>query len=264
MARWFRVDLPTTKSISRLTWPSRTLYTVGSGNNTYEGVDMHSLFSRAFSVVLSLFLLALPASGNSGELLGVGKATGHAEINGLPFPGESNLYSGDRISTEAEATLTLFTTRQEKIHLAPKSRARLMKDGDSTVIALDQGTVAFRSAGATRAVIEKLGVEIRTQGEGPVIGQVKLFDPSRAQVSALRGALEVRTAERSVVLEAGQSAMIAATAHPDPAGMGSAAALTQDQKRLLWVFVPVAAAIATAVTIAVRDEAKPAVSPSVP
>ncbi len=223
---------------------------------------MYARSIQLLSVCLVVLLVGLPVSGSGNELLGVGKATGHAEINGLPFPGESNVYSGDRISTEAEATLTLFTTRQEKIHLAPKSRARLMKDGDSTVIAVDQGTVAFRSAGATRAVIKKLGVEIRTQGEGPVIGQVELFDPSRAQVSALRGALEVRTAERSVVLEEGQSVMIAAEALPDPAGMGSATGLTKNQKIALWVFVPVAAVIATAVTIALRDEAKPAVSPS--
>ncbi len=225
---------------------------------------MYARSIQLLSVCLAVLLVGLPVSGSGNELLGVGKATGHAEINGLPFPGESNVYSGDRISTEAEATLTLFTTRQEKIHLAPKSRARLMKDGDSTVIALDQGTVAFRSAGATRAVIKKLGVEIRTQGEGPVIGQVELFDPSRAQVSALRGALEVRTAERSVVLEEGQSVMIAAEALPDPAGTGSATGLTKNQKIALWVFVPVAVAITTAVIIALRDEAKPAVSPSVP
>ncbi len=225
---------------------------------------MYARSIQLLSVCLVVLLVGLPVSGSGNELLGVGKATGHAEINGLPFPGESNVYSGDRISTEAEATLTLFTTREEKIYLAPKSRARLMKDGDSTVIALDQGTVAFRSAGATRAVIEKLGVEIRTQGEGPVIGQVELFDPSRVQVSALRGALEVRTAERSVVLEEGQSVMIAAEALPDPAGMGSATGLTKNQKIALWVFVPVAVAITTAVIIALRDEAKPAVSPSVP
>lgn len=219
---------------------------------------------QLLTVFLVVLLVGLPVSGRGNELLGVGKATGHAEINGLPFPGESNLYSGDWISTGAEATLTLFTTRQEKIQLAPKSRARLMKDGDSTVIALGQGTVAFRSAGTTRAVIEKLGVEIRTQGEGPVIGQVELFDPSRARVSVLRGALEVRTAERSVVLEAGQSVMIAAEALPDPAGMGSVTALTRDQKITLWVFLPVAAAITTAVIIALQDDKKLFVSPSVP
>ncbi len=169
------------------------------------------MYARSFqllSVCLVVLLVGLPVSGSGNELLGVGKATGHAEINGLPFPGESNLYSGDQVSTGEESILTLISSPQERIQLAPKSGMRLSKQGEMTVIALEQGAVYFRSAGRTRAVIEEFGLEIRTGSGSDSIAHVALVNPQQAQVSALRGSVEVRGEGQSVVLQAGQSALV--------------------------------------------------------
>ncbi len=169
------------------------------------------MYARSFqllSVFLAVLLVGLPVSGSGNELLGVGKATGHAKINGLPFPGESNLYSGDQVSTGEESILTLISSPQERIQLAPKSGMRLSKQGETTVIALEQGAVYFRSAGRTRAVIEEIGLEIRTGSGSDSIAHVALVNPQQAQVSALRGSVEVRGEGQSVVLQAGQSALV--------------------------------------------------------
>lgn len=112
---------------------------------------------------LILLLADLPVRGapvGGAELIGVAKVSGQVEINGLPLPGESNVYSGDRVSTGEESTLMLISGPQERIQLAPESSVRLRKQGETTVIVLEQGAVYFRSAGRTRAVIEEYGLEI--------------------------------------------------------------------------------------------------------
>ncbi len=101
---------------------------------------MRRVWRQGLSVFLSVLFLSPSLSGEPAELVGVAKASGRAEINGLPFPGESNVYSGDRVSTGQKSALTVFTAPQEKIYLAPGSSARLLKDNDATVVALEQGS----------------------------------------------------------------------------------------------------------------------------
>lgn len=224
---------------------------------------MPMILSQVLAATLSVLLVGLPVWVNHGELLGVAKATGRAEINGMPLAAESNVYSGDWIGTEQESTVTLFVTRQERIHFAPKSRARLLKEGNSKVIALDQGTVAFRSVGDIRAAIEKLDVEIRTAGDRTVIGQVTLLNPTQAQVSARRGSLQISAPGQSVVLQPGQSAMITAGTPQHPEN-GGGARLTKEQKIAVDILIVVGVAAAIAIPLIIRDEDAGAVSPSAP
>jgi hypothetical protein len=230
---------------------------------------------QAVSGFLCVLLLHLPILGEPAELIGVGKATGGAEINGLPFRNETNVYSGDQISTGQEGILTLISAPQERIQLAPESGVRLSKQGETTVIALEQGAVYFRSAGRTRAVIEEFGLEIRTGSGSDSIAHVALVNPQRVQVSALLGSVEVRGEGQSVVLQAGQSALVTQEDEEEKGkkkeskpgelkGEGAEKA-KRDMRRkkiLAIVLVPLGVAAAIALPI-VLNEMGP-VSPSVP
>ena len=234
---------------------------------------------QAVSGFLCVLLLHLPILGEPAELIGVAKATGGAEINGLPFRNEINVYSGDQISTGLEGILTLISAPQERIQLAPESGVRLSKQGETTVIALEQGAVYFRSAGRTRAVIEEFGLEIRTGSGSDSIAHVALVNPQRVQVSALRGSVEVRGEGQSVVLQAGQSALVTQEetqedeeekrkkkeSKPGELEGEGAEKAERDMRRkkiLAIVLVPLGVAAAIALPI-VLNETGP-VSPSVP
>ncbi len=240
---------------------------------------MRTVYRQGLSVLLSVLFLSPSLSGEPAEMIGVAKASGQVEINGLPFPGESNVYSGDRVSTGEESTLTLISAPQERIQLAPKSGMRLSKQGETTVIALEQGAVYFRSAGRTRAVIEEFGLEIRTGSGSDSIAHVALVNPQRVQVSALRGSVEVRGEGQSVVLQAGQSALVTQEetqedeeekrkkkeSKPGELEGEGAEKAERDMRRkkiLAIVLVPLGVAAAIALPI-VLNETGP-VSPSVP
>lgn len=177
---------------------------------------MRPLYSQGLSLFLSVLLVSLPISGGTAELIGVAKATGPAEVNGLPFPGETTLYSGDRVSTGQESHLTLFTNPQERVYIAASSSARLFKHGEATVVALEQGTVAFRASGHTYLTLNEYDVTIRSQSDAPAVAQVTLSKERGAQVQALKGAIEVAAPSQSVLLQPEQVAVISDATAQEP------------------------------------------------
>ncbi len=174
-------------------------------------------------VVLCSLLLFSPPLSAANEWIGVARVSGRAGVNGLSLPDGTNLYSGDRVTTEGNAHLRLVSSPEEKIHLLPQSSAGLSKRGDITIVALRQGSMNFRSGGHTHAVLEKYGIEIRPAGEYSAIVQVVLSNPGQAQVAALRGSVEVRAPIQVVHLKAGDRAVIssASTGPVSPLGRAS-------------------------------------------
>ncbi len=172
---------------------------------------MRSGCQQVLSVFLGVLLFLLPVFGHPADLIGVAKATGPAEINGLIFPGETNLYSGDRVRTGPETSLTVFVSPQERIHVAPRSRARFLRDGEATVIALEEGMVAFRTEGHTRLVLEQSGVSVRGQSDFPGVAQVTLMNGRGLQVRALGAPIEIEGVGQSVLLQPGELASISHT-----------------------------------------------------
>ncbi len=217
--------------------------------------------AQVLAVVLSVLLVYLPASGSPPELIGVAKVTGPAEINGVPFPGESNVFSGDRVRTGQQSSLALISTPQEAIQLAPKSGARFLRDGSATVIALEQGTVQFRSAGRTRAILERYGVEIRTRGDSQAVAHVAVLNPQQAQVSALRGLLEVSAPQQFLLLHPGETAMVTAAAGEGQAPQGAGAAATTRSMPVLILLLVLGTATGVGLWLALRGEK---ISPTTP
>ncbi len=182
---------------------------------------------QAVSGFLCVLLLHLPILGEPAGFIAVGKATGRAQVNGLLALGEFTVFSGDRLSTEKESSLLLFAAPGERLRLGPESTARLIKDGDTTVIALEQGAVALRTAGRTTVALEGYGVTIRSQGTLPVVAQAALSNAWEAHVWALTGSVEVASANQSVLLQPGQLALIFAADSQAPEPSGTAAGLSR-------------------------------------
>ncbi len=219
-------------------------------------------------LVLAVFLTGSPVIGNPAELVGVAKASGKAEVNGTALPGERNVYSGDRISTQQEATVTLECTSPDKLLLGPNSQVRVDKQGENTVVNLERGVVNFRSTGKTRATLEAYGVEVRTNRGSSAVAQVALLGPNKAQIAALRGSLEVATTSETVTVPEGQAAMLSVQEEDDedkkkPKGAGAGAGLTRGQKIAITLAVIGGAATAIALPLAL-DEDKEEVSPAGP
>lgn len=185
---------------------------------------------QILAVTFSALLLPCPLLARTAELIGTARATGRVQVNGLTLPAETNVYSGDRVTTGHSSTLTLISSAQERIHFDPESAAQLSRVANITVIALEQGKVSFRSVGNTRAVIEKYGVEIRVNGKSPSIVQVALLSQSEAQVSALRGSVEVSGPRQSIFLQPGRTALISATSTEGASALASASRSAQGQQ----------------------------------
>ena len=220
------------------------------------------LSCQLLSVFLGILLVGVPVRPDPAALLGVAKASGPVEINGMPFPDESNVYSGDQISTGKEATLTLVASWQERAQLAPESRARVRKHGESIVIALEEGTVYFRSKGATRTVLENYGVEVRAHKKIPTIAQVTLLSPQKARVAAVRGSVAVNAPAQSVVLRPGQAALITAALDQRLPGAGGGAGPSQGA--VIAITIAVIAGIVTAIAVPLALQGEEKVSPSGP
>lgn len=225
---------------------------------------MHELnyLRRGVSFFVSILLTGLPLLSDPVSLVGVARATGPIEINGRRSPPEATLYSGDRVDT-GQSILTVAASPEEKLQVEAQSRVSFRKDGDVQVVNLEKGTVTFRSAGLTRAAVEVYGIEVRV--EKAAIAQVALLSPTKAQVAALQGSVEVKAPGRSVTLKPGEAALLTASAPQDPQGAGSNAGLSSGAKLALTLAVIGGVAAAIAIPVALAGGPPPVVvSPSVP
>lgn len=218
---------------------------------------MHHSYRQILAVFISALFAFSPLYGSSAELVGVANATGSAEMDGVLLPSGSSVFSGARLRTGPDSTLTLLSSPEERINLASESLARFLKDGDTTVVALEKGMVDFRSAGRTRAVIESFGIEVRPNGNFSSSAKLALMNSRQAQVSVLQGSVEVTAPDQGIVLQAGQSALITASdAGPSPSPDKSPA-----KKRAIAFVIFAAASAAIAIPLALREET---VSPTRP
>lgn len=240
----------------------------------FQEASMRRLRRRGLILFLCALLLNLPLLGNTPELVGVAKARGPAQINGMLLPEESSVFAGDHVTTGVTSTLTIFSGSEERIRLGPASGARLLKQGGVTVVALEEGAVSFRSRGQTQVVMEKYNVTVRGQGFFPAVAEVALTSLAsgvEAQVWALKGSVEVAGPNQSFMLKPGQSALIftvtsaveasitgetVATANTEPqaeADTGSLMGTVVDSERVVVMEAEVVLTSDTGVTYTARS-----------
>ena len=139
------------------------------------------------------------------------------------------MFSGDRLSTGQGSRVTVFTSAGEGFRLGPEGKARLRKDGDTTVVILEQGILALQTGGHTQVALAS-GVTVRSRGGSPATAEVTTSDSGAAQVRALRGSVEVVSADQSVVVQRGELALIVIPGSASAGSMGAAAPLLAAQE----------------------------------
>ncbi len=186
-----------------------------------------------------LLLVSVSGSLQAGDLLGVARATGAAWINGEPFQGQVNVFSGDRLRTGRESTLTFSTSPQERVLIAADSNARLTREEGKLSVSLERGTMGFKTAGQTRVSLADYGVTVRGREGFPVAAEIAYHKGVKAEVTVLRGQVELSGYRQSLILKKGDLGRIAhyAAANPPPSpaapqesGPGSVRAVVVDQR----------------------------------
>jgi hypothetical protein len=207
-----------------------------------------SVLSGILAITLSVFLVITPVSASSKDFVGVGTASGSALINGIEFSSGSNLYSSDRVQTRSKTNFLLSVAPDERVALSPDTFAQLRSEGGALVVGLERGKVVVQSAGRTRISLDQLGIMVKNSGASPALAEVTILGAGHAQVSALRGSLEITGASKPLTLLAGQGAMLTdasmsmALPPPAPAPPGFGGGNTHD----IAIFVFVLAVASTA------------------
>ena len=158
-----------------------------------------------------LLCTSLPPSVRSAELIGVARTTGPAQINGMSLPGQVNVFSGDRIGTGQDSTLTLSSGPQERVRLAAMSGAQVALEEGNLVISLEKGALGFESMGRTRITLKAYDVAIQGQGDFPVVAEVSFLPSGKARVNVLKGQVQVSGAGQLLSLKSGEVGLIAST-----------------------------------------------------
>ncbi len=168
-----------------------------------------------------LLCASLPPSVRSAELIGVARTTGPAQINGMSLPGQVNVFSGDRIGTGQDSTLTLSSGPQERVRLAAMSGAQVALEEGNLVISLEKGALGFESMGRTRITLKAYDVAIQGQGDFPVVAEVSFLPSGKARVNVLKGQVQVSGAGQLLSLKSGEVGLIASTQAGPQSGSSS-------------------------------------------
>ena len=170
---------------------------------------------------------ATAASGSSNtapQSIAVARLTGNADRNGQPLLNGSIVSSGDAITIHSDSALLLASTAQERLWLGPNTSATLTKTGENLAVALERGTLGFRSFGHIQFTFVKHdGVAIKSSPDRLVLGQLS-FTNHEAQVRLQAGSLEVAQGSHSTLLQPSNSAALSATSgqplHQEPNSTG--------------------------------------------
>lgn len=186
----------------------------------------------------------------------------------MQLPGETNVFSGDRLCTRRDAVLTLVSTPQESLQLAPESCVRVTKDGATTRIALEQGTVTFTSAGAARVVFESYRISVLSKPGFQTVADVSLRNAREAQACVVQGWVEVARFgqqainEGMVLLGGSQSGLLALDNGGGLVVVSTGECPPSHKKAALAALGIAGGAAAIALPLLLRDDGP--VSPSVP
>ncbi len=222
-----------------------------------------SVLSAILAITLSMLLVITPVSASAKEFVGIGTASGSARINGMEFSSGSNLYSSDRVQTEAKTNFLLSIAPDERVALSPGTLAQLRTENGALIVGLERGKVVVQSAGHTRISLVQLGVLVKNAGQTPALAEVIILSERQAQVSAVRGSLEITGASKPITLLAGQGAMLTdaslSMAMPPPAPPGYSGGGTHDIAIFIFVL-----AVATTASFFAFSAAHTTESPSKP
>lgn len=215
-------------------------------------------------LLIALLLTSLPPSMMSAELIGVARTTGPAQINGLSLPGQVNVFSGDRIGTGQDSTLTLSSGSQERVRLAAMSGAQVTVEEENLVISLEKGALGFESMGRTRIRLKAFNVAIQGQSDFPVVAEVSFLGSGKAQVNVLKGRVRVTGPGQLLSLKPGEVGLITSAEAGPQSGSSSreepSASIQQETGSVVAIVVGSRLFVVQDVIITLESETRPGVT----
>ena len=219
---------------------------------------MKSLGRQALAILVSGTLAALPLFAASPRgLIGMAQGAGSIEINGAPFGGRANLFSGDSVETGAKAPLTVVTSAAERFRIEPNSSAEVAKVQQDNLIRLENGSVEFDTAGATSASLPG-GLAVHPVASKPTVALVHRLANGDAEVTVYKGSVEVAALNAKAMIPAGHSALVRALSTSSNAQNSNAN--NNHHKRKAWAIFIVTGANAAAVAAVLANEQSTPVS----
>ncbi len=179
-----------------------------------NGAHRRQLIASIFSVWLASALFPPLAAAEKAQALGRIISVAPAKLNGLALPGTGTLFDGDRLTTGVNGWARILVTPEEQIHLGAQSEIRAYRGNKSIELELHQGRLTLRTRGRGLAV-QSNGLIVQPTYSAPAVWEVARLPDGQMVVAAHRGILEVRAANRTLQVPAGQTARIESrTAQP--------------------------------------------------
>jgi hypothetical protein len=206
-----------------------------AGVNSSGQVQLDDALTLAGTMVaakaVTLPFISHGEPSSAPESIAVAKLTGAADRNGQPLLNGTIVTSGDLLSTHEDSAVLLTSTPQERLWIGPNTSAKLTKDAGNVAVALERGTLGFRTRGHIQVTFENHdGLAIRSRPDSPTLAQLSFVNNQEAQVRLQEGSLELVQGSHSVLLQPEKSSSISASGthlageqgeSPSQAGAGS-------------------------------------------
>jgi hypothetical protein len=169
---------------------------------------MCPVFFRCLVLVTALaFSLASTSNSAHVNALGVIMQAKDARISTSPVSAGSSVYDGDRLSTEANGSLSL-RAGAAIFFLAANTRAtfRNLSDSKNSAAAdLAAGTLVFSIPQNVTIQISADEAQIRPAADAPTLGQITIAGPKTLYLYARRGSLKFAYREETQIIHEGES-----------------------------------------------------------
>jgi hypothetical protein len=167
--------------------------------------------ARRIAATLAILVLATTIAVAHPETLGIVTQARSANVGNAAVSPGASLYSGDRLSTDANGTLTL-RAGTSTLYLA-KATLVMLRDAAAnsasahkTVQAeLSAGTVAFSIQPAAPLEISAAGASIRPLTASIALGQISVIDKNTFEIYVRRGSMKISYLDDTEIIAQGKS-----------------------------------------------------------
>jgi hypothetical protein len=118
------------------------------------------------------------------------RADGTVYLNQGPAPGESTVYDGNLVRTEAGRATVSFR-RGDLLTLDRESRAAFQSSTEGFLVSLEKGHLAFHLSTPQTVRVEADGLTLRRSGTFPSLAEVALQKDGSVMISVHRGTVSV-------------------------------------------------------------------------
>jgi len=176
---------------------------------------------RLCATVLSVSVLAVPIWSAEPAALGTVTSAQSAHIGTAFASVGSNVFGGDKLSTEATGGLQIRTA-SARFQLSRSSVASLGQTDGTPTATLISGTAIFSTASSKAFVLRASSAEIRPQSDAPTVAQVSVVGPKELLIRSTRGAVLISVDGETKVIQ--ESSAYRVVIDPDAATLAAAKA----------------------------------------